>query len=61
MTDDSDDYGISGDQCGNDHEETDSQEFQDEYKKARLAEEKRSEKFVPTNNPYAKCPLTLHP
>ena len=50
-----------------DHEETDSQEFQDEYRRARVAEETCSlfmgkcdafrpainkEKFMPANYPY---------
>jgi len=48
MTADTDLYGISGFQCGNDtepeydHEETDSQDFQDSYRAARLAEEQAS-------------------
>jgi len=68
MEDDGDEYGISGEQCGNDterqydHEETDSQEFQEQYRAARIAEEltyplhsktyEDKRRFFPANMPY---------
>jgi len=103
MTADSDLYGISGEQCGNDekfgeeeigrvlsvfslansmfghtdtepeydHEEIDSQEFQEQYRAARLAEElaypdqsktyEDKRRFFPTNMPYRVYEKCLTP